>query len=67
MSEIRVRVAENGFIVEQGGIDGFMGKQWAFESAQALSELIFKWGSENTKVKDQTALVEGELGYSESR
>jgi hypothetical protein len=51
-SNLRIDVAENGFIVyEQNHSGGVIGKIWAFESAENLAEFVQIWGEGNTKVK----------------
>ena len=49
---LRIDVAENGFIVyEQNRDGGVIGKKWAFESAETLADFVQIWGDGNTKVK----------------
>lgn len=53
MSELQILTVENGFIVHDGSprITGTIGRSWAFETAESLSEFISAWGNENTKTK----------------
>ena len=49
MRDLLVEVAENGFIVVEGNSRERMliGKRWAFETPEALSEFILDWGKNN--------------------
>lgn len=51
---LRISTAENGFIVQQGEGDhrGYIGKQWAFESAETLATFVEEWGQSKTKKKN---------------
>lgn len=57
MEELRVEVAENGFVVYEGAGQGMRGKCWAFETADSLAAYMKEWGEEQDrsnigKVKD---------------
>lgn len=50
MDELKVEVAENGFVVyEGGGISGGRGKPWAFETPDSLAKFMKEWGEEKDK------------------
>lgn len=49
--ELRVVVAENGFIVYESAGECLMGKSWAFESPSSLAEFMKEWGEEKAKTK----------------
>jgi len=49
MARLIINTAENGFIVTDGEDQYTIGKSWAFETAEALSEFIKVWGQGNTK------------------
>jgi len=55
--DLIIDVAENGFIVRENKRE-YIGKIWAFESAESLAGFIREWGDGNTKVK---------VGIEESR
>jgi len=47
MSDLNIQVAENGFVINEGGAERHcVGKQWAFESADSLAEFIKQWGND---------------------
>jgi hypothetical protein len=48
MKDLVIEVAENGFIVVEGNSRERMliGKRWAFETPEALSEFILDWGKD---------------------
>lgn len=41
---LRVEIAENGFIVSTARHPGEIGKTYAFETADSLSEFVENWG-----------------------
>ncbi len=49
MRDLVIEVAQNGFIVVEGDSRGshLIGKRWAFETPEALSEFILDWGKNN--------------------
>lgn len=47
---LNVEVVENGFIASESLRDDFVGKKWAFESAESLARFVANWGNENSKV-----------------
>jgi hypothetical protein len=49
MRDLLVEAAENGFIVVEGNSRErfIIGKRWAFETPEALSEFILDWGKNN--------------------
>ena len=49
-SSLQIDTVENGFVAFHGNVNsGCLGKTWVFETAEALSEFVGKWGQENTK------------------
>jgi len=44
MNDLRIEVAQNGFVVMEGNRSGLVGKVWAFESVYSLSKFILEWG-----------------------
>ena len=45
MGDLRIEIAENGFVVyEDNGLSGSKGKIWAFESPTSLAKFIKEWG-----------------------
>ncbi len=55
MNELRVEVAENGFVVFEACVDspGMRGKTWVFETPGSLGEFMRDWGDRNTKIKSE--------------
>lgn len=48
--ELRVMVAENGFVISETEREHMMGKMWAFESPESLAKHMKEWGDRNMKV-----------------
>ncbi len=44
MINLSISKAETGFIVTEGTGAGVMSRQWAFETAEAMTEFILGWG-----------------------
>ena len=50
MNELKVQVAQNGFVVHEGEPHGHnMGKIWAFESPASLADFVKEWGEEKDR------------------
>jgi len=51
--ELKIIVAENGFVVEAFNSPGMQGKMWAFETPDSLAKHIKKWGEGQVKAETQ--------------
>jgi hypothetical protein len=47
--ELKVMVAENGFVISETEGSHMMGKMWAFETPESLAKYMKEWGEKNMK------------------
>ena len=51
MQELRVIVAENGFVIDESQGSYLMGKMWAFETPDSLAKYMKEWGKMQVELK----------------
>lgn len=49
MEDLQISAVQNGFVVREGNMQGYMGKTWAFESAGTLAGFMLEWGEAREK------------------
>lgn len=49
--ELRVTVAENGFVISETDDSRLMGKMWAFETPESLAKYMKEWAEKNMKAE----------------
>jgi len=49
--DLKIIVAENGFIISEHEAPNFVGKMWAFESPESLARYIQAWGDRNMRTR----------------
>jgi len=45
--ELNIKIAENGFVIEESMHREMKGRIWAFETPESLSKYMLEWGHKN--------------------